>query len=244
MPPESGISLDDATHYAQCMSRIRNRLNVIDDVLAGRLDLSRFEDVQAEVIFVQFRKSLEELAFATLSANRDIYSAVHTKFSVYWRAKDLLTDLEEMNKDFYPVPVERVGEMLFHPISSGYLTRDDFVRLYQFSSEVMHSRNPYKQGDPTISIGFPVQEWLARFRLLIGRHIARLANGDLIFAQVPNQGHVRVSLATPSEDKPEEVPVRVSLPMPGVSLRTVDEHPSQEDPGVDHVQPIPDQTGN
>ena|ERR1700686_3940561 len=86
---------DDNVIYANCISRIRNRLNVVDDVLSGRMTITN-QDVLAEVIFVQFRKSLEEMAFASLSANKDVYSAVHTKFSLHWRANDMLSELETL----------------------------------------------------------------------------------------------------------------------------------------------------
>jgi hypothetical protein len=84
---------DDNVIYANWIARIRNRLNVVDDVLSGRMKIMN-QHVLAEVIFIQFRKSLEEVAFASLSANKDVYSAVHAKFSLHWRVNDMLTELE------------------------------------------------------------------------------------------------------------------------------------------------------
>lgn len=78
---------------------------MVDDVLSGRMNIMN-QDVLAEVIFVQFRKSLEEVAFASLSANKDVYSAVHARFSLHWRANDMLTELEKVNPGFYPVAAE------------------------------------------------------------------------------------------------------------------------------------------
>src|SRR5205807_9008227 len=92
---------------------------------------------RVELIFVQMRKALEEIAFASLSANRAKDSEIHAKFATFWRAKDLLREIGQINPEFYPVPVQmlsdRVGESLtnfrFEPITDGFLTKADFVSL-------------------------------------------------------------------------------------------------------------------
>jgi hypothetical protein len=124
--------------YANCIARLRNRLNVIDDVLSGKMPIPH-QDVVTEVIFVQFRKSLEELAFASLSANKVVYSAVHAKFSVHWRANDMLTELEKVNPGFYPVAAEapketQPGVRHVGRLDDGFMTRDEFTKLYRHSS--------------------------------------------------------------------------------------------------------------
>jgi hypothetical protein len=52
---------DDNMIYANCIARIRNRLNVMDDVPSGRVNIVN-QDVLAEVIFTQFRKSRGNLS--------------------------------------------------------------------------------------------------------------------------------------------------------------------------------------
>jgi hypothetical protein len=187
---------DDNATYANCIARIRNRLNVVDDVLSGRMAINN-HDVLAEVIFVQFRKSLEEIAFASLSANKDVYSAVHAKFSVHWRANDMLTELEKVNPGFYPVAAEapkttQPGFKHVGRLEEGFMTRDEFAKLYKSSSEVLHTRNPYKEGDPTINIGYTVQEWAARFRKLLRWHFMTLVSGNVILCNMPDQGLIHV----------------------------------------------------
>lgn len=185
----------DAQIYCNCMARIRRRLNAIDDVLAGRINTNDNKDVMAEVIFIQFRKSLEELAFASLSANKDVYSAVHAKFAAHWRANDMLNELEKVNPAFYPVAVQPPKETAsrfkhFDLLPDGFMTREEFARLYKYSSEVLHTRNPYKEGDSTINIGHTVQEWVARIRNLIRWHFVTLVSGDVLLAHTPDNGSV------------------------------------------------------
>lgn len=194
----------DEQIYCNCMERIRRRLNVLDDVLAGRIGTNKNSDVVAEIIFIQFRKSLEELAFASLSANKDVYSAVHAKFAVHWRANDMLNELEKVNPGFYPVAAEPPKETSpgfkhFDRLPGGFMTRGEFAKLYKHSSEVLHTRNPYKEGDSTINIGYTVQEWAARFRNLIRWHFVTLVGGNVLLAHVPDDGavHAYPSAAIP-----------------------------------------------
>ncbi len=189
----------DEQIYADCMSRLRDRLNVIDDVLSGRISVNH-QGLMAEVIFLQFRKSLEELAFASLSANRDIYAAVHAKFSVHWKAKDMLTELGRVNANFYPVALQPPKEKHFERLLDGFMTRDEFIDLYKHSSEALHTRNPYKEGDPTIRIGFTVQEWSARFRNLIRWHSMTLVSGRILLCNVPDGGPIHVYTSAPTPE--------------------------------------------
>lgn len=195
--------------YANCMNRIRTRLDVVDDAMASRI-VSTSSDVVPEIIFVQFRKSLEEIAFASLSANKDVYSAVHSKFAVHWRANDMLDEIKKVNPGFYPIachpPIATAsGVKHFERLHDGFMTREDFAQLYKASSEVLHTRNPYKEGDSTIKIGYTVQEWVLRFRNLIRWHFVTLIDGNGLLAWVPDQGLVH---AYPSAAVPDAVDPR------------------------------------
>ena len=66
---------------------------------------------------LQIRKILELIAFASLVANKNVYTAVFSKVSKAWNAGDLLKELEQVNPDFYPVPIfgGRVAQPKFTP---------------------------------------------------------------------------------------------------------------------------------
>jgi len=134
---------------------------------------------------------LEEIAFASLSANSEKYSEVHVNFSKHWRAKDMLAVMGKVNPNFYPVPLPASVETspghknVAGPLTDGFVTRDDFVLLYKYSFEALHTRNPYKEGDTTIHIKYTVQEWVARFRRLLSWHNTELLNGDRWIVNIP-----------------------------------------------------------
>jgi hypothetical protein len=93
---------------------------------------TRFEPPTLESTTLQLRKILELIAFGSLVANKDSYSTVYAKVSKTWNAGDLLRELEDVNPEFYPVPVIQVastipGAFMEHkkrdPVD--YLTKDD-----------------------------------------------------------------------------------------------------------------------
>src|SRR5437867_2769143 len=94
----------DIEIYCDCMARIRDRIILLDKIMSGAINFSH-QDLMAELIFLQFRKILEEIAFASLSANREKYSEVHVNFSKHWRAKDMLAAMDKVNPNFYPIPL-------------------------------------------------------------------------------------------------------------------------------------------
>jgi len=159
-----------------------------------------------KLIFIQFRKCLEEIAFASLSANKEKYSEVYDNLAKHWRAKDMLAVLDKVNPNFYPVPspapVQTApGQHLFgEPLSDGFVTREDFVLLYNCSSEILHTRNPYRQGDPVIDAKHTLQEWVSRFQKLLSWHWVQFLNGDRWVVNVPGEGPVTTYSAIPQKE--------------------------------------------
>lgn len=58
------------------------------------------------------------------------------------------------------------------------MTPPEFAALYDAASDLMHTRNPFSNKDPTIELYYPVQEWVKRIRRLLGWHFMHLLSGD------------------------------------------------------------------
>src|SRR5258707_2442141 len=154
---------DDIQIYCNCVERVRYHVGVADTVFAGRIDTGQ-QDLNVELIFLHLRKALEEIAFATLSANREKYSQARAGFATEWNARRMLGFIEKVNANFYPIPLMPPREIApgrkhFDRVTGGYLTKDDFATLYDGSAEVMHCCNPYAPGNPTINVQHTVDEW-------------------------------------------------------------------------------------
>ena len=81
-----GEEYRDTELYLKGMLEVRDRINLVSTVVARRTTTGR-EDFDVEHVFVQFRKVLELIAFASLTANRAKYCAAHARFAEYWKAK-------------------------------------------------------------------------------------------------------------------------------------------------------------
>ena len=129
----------DIQIYCNCIDRVRYHVSVADTVFLGKIETGH-HDLNAELIFLHFRKALEEIAFASLSANREKYSAARAGFATEWNARRMLGFVEKINPNFYPVPLQppqetTPGHKHFDRVTHGYLTKEDFAMLYDGSAE-------------------------------------------------------------------------------------------------------------
>ena len=189
----SGVSTD-AELYCNCMEQLLPRFELAKSVFAKQIT-SRHDFLDAEIVFLQFRKMLEQIAFASVVANKDVYSKVRASFATDWHATRMLKQLGEVNLAFYPQPLKEAsrkvegGKRRIHlePLLDGFLTKDDFVRLYDYCGDILHSQNPYKSACPTIHVGRSAKEWLSRIENLVALHRVRLVAGACWIGAVPDK---------------------------------------------------------
>jgi hypothetical protein len=149
--------------YAQQMREIKRRIEVIDFfMLKGGHAL--YQPTTIESVCLQFRKVLELIAFSSLIANKDRYSAAYANFASNWNAELLLKDLRRINPKFYPMPIEerpseRAGiKTDAIPVTDEYLTEEDLVNIYKKCGGMLHAANPYgsKIGPHFFEKAFPL----------------------------------------------------------------------------------------
>jgi hypothetical protein len=161
------------------------------------------EVFDVELVFVQLRKVLELIAFASLTANKDKYSAAHANFAAHWKAKSMLQELERINPDFYPMPVGRPqlqpdGVKHCPAVLDGFLTKDDFALLYDKSAEILHVQNPFKAQGPKLNIKYSVKERVARIQTLLALHIVHLVDEKKWIVEIPDSGPIQQWSAEPT----------------------------------------------
>jgi len=185
------------------MEQVKRRLRLIRLATTGRIRTSD-EGADAEFACLQLRRALELTAFATLAANRERYSEIRVDVENEWRAKRILDRLTQLHPDFYPVPVSptRVGPGRWHfsAITDGYLTKDEFVELYDKCSDVLHEWNPFRSGRRQIDLRMSIDEWSARIERLLEFHRVRLVDQEdvlLVRLADPSDGKTHVLTGTP-----------------------------------------------
>jgi hypothetical protein len=77
------------------------------------------------------------------------------------------------------------------------MTPDEFVTLYEAASEVLHTRNPYKEGDMVIQAKYTVEDWVARIQRLLSWHNVQLLSGGVWVVNVSATGDVHAYPAAP-----------------------------------------------
>lgn len=176
-------SKQDQVKYADCMTFIRYRLEVVDKFLSQRVTTG-YEIPDLETICLQFRKVFELIAMSSLCANREKCYEVQQRFDKMWKASDIIKFVETLNPHFYPVPINRTFNddtatgMITH-ISDGFLTRDDLVEAHGKCGNLLHADNPYRSQDSSVdewrkNFG----EWYQKTRILLKLHTTQLIDQD------------------------------------------------------------------
>jgi hypothetical protein len=189
----------DIEKYSAHMTQIKLRVALINITLGVQPTEIDQLPIFIESIGLQFRKVFELIAFATLAANRAMYSLVYRDFAKHWEAGKLLKNLEKINPEFYPKPgIETPSEQPgvrahFNDRPQDYLTKTDLIAAHGRCGGLLHAANPFA---PPINYefylsSFPV--WAAKIVNLLHVHRVHLV-GDSGFYHfhMKEQGHDEV----------------------------------------------------
>jgi hypothetical protein len=203
----------DRVVYANCMEEIKRRTEAIYAILRGQCS-TLYPITNIEFICLQIRKILELIALASLASHKEEFAKQHQKFAEMWRAKKILEDLAQLNPGFYPVPTEQVldqktGKVLeVRSITKPFLTKVDFVDVYQQCSAILHAENPYGMPKqlPEVEAGIPI--WMEKIKNLLNHHHVQLFSSKhqlWVVMKAKTDGRVHVHLFERIDD-----PVRVA----------------------------------
>jgi hypothetical protein len=195
----------DIEIYCDCMEQVLPRIHLVESVFT-RIVTTGNDALDAEIVFLQFRKMLEQIAFASLVANKSAYSAARAKFATDWRATKMLKYLRDVNPHFYPKPyvvgsIEKMADrrhVKLEPLVDGFLTEENFVELYDYCCDILHTRNPYSAAGYVIHVGRTARAWLSRIHALVRLHRTQLITGSMWMCAVPDKdGKVHTYSAEP-----------------------------------------------
>ena len=186
--------------YLGCMREIKHRTDVIQRFL--RLEIhAGYLASTAECIALQFRKTLELIALASLVANREEYAKQRANFRTDWNAKRIVDTLESVNPKFYPAPTKPVrltdedfADYDLHPVSE-YLTLDDYIVLFDKCSDLLHAANPYSESQPPYErFMHEAPVWLRKTMALLNHHHIYPLDTDMMFVVQMGRADQNVSL--------------------------------------------------
>lgn len=176
----------DIIKYCNLMEEIKRRTAVIRAFGSGGVTVL-YKATTIESVYLQFRKILELIALGSLVANKNEFSKVYCDFAKCWNAQYLLKDIERVNPDFYPRPIVEVPtkqpglKMEWQEKKDGFLTKDQFLKLYEKCGGIMHAGNPYGS---RVDYGYyesNIQGWLDKIVGLLNSHTIRLVKDPNIY---------------------------------------------------------------
>ena len=176
---------DPLAMYAGCMEEVKKRTSAIEGFLRRELH-AQYVQTTAESIALQLRKILELIAMASMVANHSEYQQHRRNFRRDWNAKRILETLEVANPRFYPVPTTQVLDpktgavMETKEVKRGFLTKDDYVKLYDACSRLLHAENPFSRGSQDAARLFleDAAAWMTKIRVLLNHHQVQLYEED------------------------------------------------------------------
>lgn len=192
---------EDIQKYIWCMTEIKLRVAVIEEVLDGKRTTGQFP-VDIELLCLQFRLVLELIALSSLCANKDVYSQFRPMFNKDWNAKRIIAALEKANPNFYPEPTkqvidEKTGRVVrVEKVTEPYLTKDAFIQVYDKCCDILHRHNPYNQHPDLTKVKELMPTWKDWIAKLLNHHQIQLVNSTTqlwVLMQAKEDGKVHVA---------------------------------------------------
>ena len=162
--------------YNTFMDEILGRLEMVHVTMKGLIIPHGL--FTAEICFLQLRKVCELIALACLCAHGDLGKGVERSASEKWNVRKIMKILEELDADFYPVPVTiRVDDTRVDisgpETPSPILDKKSLLRLYERSGEVLHSgsvKRYFKGREARTDVTAEIMDGMSRTIALLEQH--------------------------------------------------------------------------
>lgn len=138
----------DLDLYITLMNEVKKRTNAITGILK-KTNTTTYQATNIEFMCLQLRKILELISLGSLVANKKEFECQQIKYQQFWHAKRIIKDIEKLNPDFYPKPIIELPSKNqgikndLVDMKDGYLTKEEFVNVYDQLGKIMHADNPF-----------------------------------------------------------------------------------------------------
>ena len=202
--PQPTLRDDIAQMYLECMEEVKLRTGIIDGFWQSKFGV-KYIATTVESVCLQFRMILELIALASLVANKSEYEKHRKNFYRDWNGERIMKTLEKANPEFYPCPLkplislEMGTEIKVIPITSGYLTREDYAFLYDQCGDILHASNPFVsgRGEKIQSFADNVPKWMKKIQVLLHYHYVQLIEENKrILVVMKTKDHGKVGITT------------------------------------------------
>ena len=184
--------------YCLLMEELKRRRNIIADVSKFNLP----QGIAIELCYLQLRMICELIALGCLAAHGDIPAARSGKMRKEYRPGTILSELERLHADFYPVPGRQIlgsngAPIRVERITEPYLTKSNLMTLWSECGKILH-RGSMKDIDRPFVVDFnKIAEWDKQLLKLLSHHQIQLRDDRYqlwIIMQGKGNGRASVTL--------------------------------------------------
>jgi len=175
--------------YIDQMVLIKKRQEVIWNILSRKTTTGFFYS-DIEICVLEIRKIIELIAMGSLVSNMEKYSTIHEKYQNAWNAKYIFNDIERINPDFYPKPIDikKTGKYdEFVPVEKNYLHKKDAIKVYDKCSAFLHEDNPFKTSHDVSYYVKNIPLWDSKIINLLNRHTVRIYDDCMYFISMRSE---------------------------------------------------------
>jgi hypothetical protein len=200
---------------------LNNMRDVKKRIMYAESQINAFNEIHDYLLLenavLHTRKALECIAYASIAPNKNAYEKFRSDaetpsdFRKDYHAGSILKQLGQINKDFYPLPMiaKLVGERQWHfdRLNTGYLTKNQYIKLYDRLGKFLHSDNPWGNDKGYLNLAKEMPEIFQRVRSLLQLHATFVQDETSGYAFIIDMGseEKEVSFITAIADSAFEV---------------------------------------
>ena len=182
--------------YTKHMNEVKKRTEIVTAFVRKEIH-SKYLITTTESAALQIRKILELIALSSLRANPEKYKEYCKKFKERVRVKRIFQMLKEINPKFYPDPTKqnKVSEGYYDniPIKSGYLTKEEFIMLYDKCSSFLHVDNSFSSSKNNKEnmqnfLFNKIPKWMTKINVLLNHHYVHPIDDNKMYIVVMAAG--------------------------------------------------------
>lgn len=177
---------DSRTIYLAKMEEIKRRLPFSEQQLIAYHNTKDLYYLENSILHL--RKTLESIAYASIAPNKKEYSELRARsdkqpdFRKDYNGRRVLEQLAIVNKDFYPIPLEKpnkVGPNQWHfeRRKKAFLTKKRFERVYDRLGKYLHSDNPWGHDKRYLNLAKELPTIYNEIRTLLFLHFTVIRMG-------------------------------------------------------------------
>ena len=183
--------------YLNNMRDVKKRIGYAQSQINAFKD--KYDYLFLENAVLHTRKALECIAYASIVPNKNAYAKFRSEaetqndFRKDYHGGKILKQLGQINKDFYPRPLTEPqqvaeGQWHFDRLNTGYLTENQYIKLYDRLGKFLHSDNPWDNDKGYSNLAKEMPEIFQKIKSLLQLHVTFVQNEKSGYAFVIDMG--------------------------------------------------------